>query len=810
MIISPPFLPAAGLRNSDATANPPILDLMMDEVDKYELAHGNYPIAFDRRWHCGAHLMPSMQNEKVRAIADGEVVAYRVCQKAYDGGGGTRDSNAGFVLLKHTTETGEGRTLTFYSLYMHLLDLSSYNGADGRLLPEFLQMPTPGGDTEPSPAQKGVNLKVRRKDVLGWVGACHAQQHLHFEIFMTKADHDAYFGRTQLGKRVASMATGNDCWGHIYYVIPAGSSFRALPPGVDSHNKLNGIAFDALQAGRNAEQLFVEMFFHKGSKFTNVWAVSGESRTLLTPTPVKEAGYEYDMYKRATALYPACPSDGYELLRFGRILSPSPTLGLATGATPPPVDASVQGNPRPRDAQNPRATWTRVTFAAGREGYIDVSPDTILKLSDADFSGLAGWEKISEGNTPFSADGLCDIDALKKIVKDTKEHQTPQQIALKEEHTKEDVLANYVKSNKAVREQLRGFVCEAPSEWDSSHNEERYRKLKDEGEFYHGDEDGYKAFIKLLKSFQFWDKTGFASGEKLWFFHPLAFVRHFRKCGWLSKDELAATFPRYPFYTETGDQRSAITTNNDVYRVTMNIARQRLENHAVALNECTRKYIGSNSQRLALFLAQVFLETAQWRNPGGTKRLMHEWGFGRYSAANPATQYYGPFYGHGIMQLTWAGNFAAYGQYRGIPVNSSDTYVERLPGAAARITKTSRHYSANPADGGELMLWYPRYDPDLIAENVSYACDSGGFYWVSKRFSRGINISRVADEPFSPSNIGFINRLVNGGGNGYYERQAYSVYILSLLNDKADVSEAVTITPPSPKSSILANMLRPE
>ncbi len=88
MIISPPFLPAAGLGSTDADANPPVLDLMMDKVDAFELAHGIYPIGFDRRWHCGAHLMPSMQNEKVRAIADGEVVAYRVCQKAYDGGGG--------------------------------------------------------------------------------------------------------------------------------------------------------------------------------------------------------------------------------------------------------------------------------------------------------------------------------------------------------------------------------------------------------------------------------------------------------------------------------------------------------------------------------------------------------------------------------------------------------------------------------------------------------------------------------------------------------------------------------------------------
>jgi len=339
-------------------------------------AHLAYPIAFDRRWHCGVHLMPTMQNEKVRAIADGDVVAYRVCQKPYDGGDGRRDSHAGFVLLKHTTETGEGRTLTFYSLYMHLLDLDSYGSmnADGRQLPEFLRLPSPGGDQEPAPAQSGGNLKVRRKDVLGWIGGCHGQQHLHFEIFMTKSDHDAYFGRTQLGSLTASTATGSDCWGHNYFVIPAGRSFLRLPTGADSHGKLRGIVFTALDAGSNVEPLFVEIYFHKGDKYTNVWKIASDGRrTLLTSSPVKERDYEYDMYKRATALYPACASDGYELLRFGRILSPSPTLRT-------PAECS---------------TWIRMTFAAGQEGYIDVSDSAIVKLTMGSFARLRRTLRVS-------------------------------------------------------------------------------------------------------------------------------------------------------------------------------------------------------------------------------------------------------------------------------------------------------------------------------------------------------------------------------------------------------------------------------
>jgi hypothetical protein len=108
------------------------------------------------------------------------------------------------------------------------------------------------------------------------------------------------------------------------------------------------------------------------------------------------------------------------------------------------------------------------------------------------------------------------------------------------------------------------------------------------------------------------------------------------------------------------------------------------------------------------------------------------------------------------------------------------------------------------------MRWFPRYDPDIVAEDAGHACDSGGFYWVSKSFSQGLSINRIADKEFSASNVGFVNRLVNGGGNGYYERQAYSAFMLRILDDGVDVAETVSINPPHPKNAVLANMLRPE
>ncbi|MDE1011642.1 MAG: M23 family metallopeptidase, partial [Paraburkholderia fungorum] len=635
MIISPPFLPTAGTTSS----NGDVIDVMMDAVDQFELAHGVYPIAFDRRWHTGVHLMPSTQNERVRAIADGEVLAYRVCQTAIDGGGGVPDSNPGFVLLKHSTETGEGRPITFYSLYMHLLELDGYSGlgVDASTLPEFLRTATaPEG-------QAGSGKKVYRKDVLGLPGRCHGQRHIHFEIFMLPSDFNTYFGSTSLDNKHPATPISKDYWGHSYYVIPADQTYLSKPTGTDASNKLKNVEFTPLQGGTNAGySLFVESYFHAGSKYTNTWRVDqDDTRTLLTPQPVKEAGYEYDLYARATNLYPDCPSDGYELLRFGRILTEHPTLQDGAISTPEGIAPGLAGNPHPMEQANPCTTWMRVTFAQGQEGYIDVNGSRVVQLSDADFPFFMGWTKISEGNTPYSDDGMCDVEELKKIVGDI----APKSPDAKE-YEDEDSLSDWIKGNDVIREKLRGFICEAPTEWNSSHNDTRYAELNEPDGFYGKQKQtnptGYSDFLDLLKKFQFWDKTGLPEG-KLWFFHPLQFIRHFRKCGWLSEKEFKQLLPT-EVLREASGQTMYFESIPNSYAVGP-IAK----NHRIPLNKAFRKYNIATPNRMSALLGNSLQET-QWLSK------LHE---------NNSGMWYYPWDGRGFLQLTHPDNYIKYWDFRG-------------------------------------------------------------------------------------------------------------------------------------------------
>ncbi|MBC8726650.1 hypothetical protein F6X37_35715 [Paraburkholderia sp. 31.1] len=730
---------------------------MMDAVDKFELAHGIYPIAYDRRWHCGVHLAPDMHGP-ICAIADGEVVAYRVCQHAMDDGNG----NAGFVLLKHSTETGDGRTLTFYSLYMHLLPLAEYHtfGFDGTGLATCLQKPSgPDAKGQVTPAAKGSGQKLLRKDVVGFVGRYEGVTHLHFEIFMAPGDFTAYFGHTQLGVASPATATTPDCWGHTYYTIPAGQQFFAQPPGTGADNKLHGIRFTPGQTDKNALQLVVEMYFSKGAKYTNVWSIATDgSRTLLTPEPVEEKDYEYDLYHRATALYDACPSDGYEMQRFGRVLS--------SAVTPPP---------------NPQ-TWVQVTYAAGKQGYIDISKAEIRKLSDADFPSFMGWQKLSDGNTPFSSDGLCDIDALKKLVKDAADSEQPTVSVETTEVQKADALSSYVKGHDNVRQALRGFICNAPSEWDSTNNETRYAKLLDEGGFYHDNEQGYNDFLKYLKEIQFWDTTGLPAGEKLWFFHPLAFIRHFRKCEWMDLREQTQLLPRRSM-PDAGGQISWTLSNTRFSQGANHEGGSSPPDLYLALNHMSRKYGFCNSLRKAHFLGQIFKETGALRSTvengdANYFRKMyenytaadaaydfdhkHEWlkklGFlknrdrATYIAQRPGEIHDkavaggnvqsgdgARFCGRGLIHLTWRKSYGEYGKYR------------------------AKDFTTDP-------------NPMLLQTDAEVAADSAGYFWVKT------GIDKKADHGSSDQDVQACFRLVGGAG-GLPARQQFFRYAYFILND---------------------------
>lgn len=115
---------------------------------------GFYPIGANGLWHGGVHFddASGLVNDKteVRCIAGGEVVAYRI-DEAYpisDYAAMKASYSTGFVLVRHRLElppstmaeaagTTASPSLTFFSLYMHLLDWRGYQASPALKRPGF-------------------------------------------------------------------------------------------------------------------------------------------------------------------------------------------------------------------------------------------------------------------------------------------------------------------------------------------------------------------------------------------------------------------------------------------------------------------------------------------------------------------------------------------------------------------------------------------------------------------------------------------------------------------------------------------------
>ncbi|MGP6430103.1 MULTISPECIES: pesticin C-terminus-like muramidase [unclassified Pseudomonas] len=121
---------------------------------------GYYPLGANGLWHGGVHFDEAsglvQDLAEVRCIADGEVVAYRIDstypKSAFDTNGAVYST--GFVLVKHRLETPvppapapaaggtpaavtPGPSLTFFSLYMHLLHWDTYEKTPALGRPSF-------------------------------------------------------------------------------------------------------------------------------------------------------------------------------------------------------------------------------------------------------------------------------------------------------------------------------------------------------------------------------------------------------------------------------------------------------------------------------------------------------------------------------------------------------------------------------------------------------------------------------------------------------------------------------------------------
>jgi len=638
---------------------------------------GAYPITSHLGWHGGIHLEAPQANGAalpVRAIADGTVVYVRQPTAV--------SHDAAHPLNYSGGQHVAGWTSDGCVVIRHETEIGE--GDDGVIRYFSLYMHLQ--EIEDKIASK----KIYRKDKVGKSGLIYGKPgRIHFEIICDDENLKKIVGRASGDLSIAADGRSTTIYGDIHYHLPAGTRFMSAAPG--------GTSAPAL-AFTSTEEMFVGVRF-SGHGFNSSYDKDGAP----IGTPVQEDDYEYELFTKASKVSASRPSAAFELLRFGRI--------IRAGELP------LQSV----------SNWRKVNYPGGR-GFVDLAAPAIHKFSDADFPHWRGWNLIDDS---ADMDSRVDSPTIKSWLDKDKDG-----VLLSAE-------AVSGLADPEIQKKLNRVICKIPTEWESATVDKRWGWLKEKSEanFDVLSDDDFLELKKHIEALSFWEAAspqldGLSSTH--WHFHPGEFIRHFRKCGWLSEKELIQAIPVSVkklsgpvFHQENIGSNAAI--------------QPRITRWKLPLNRALRKYNMDQPLRRLYFFANVWEET-------GYLRLMVE--------GNGAQASYAPWYGRGLIQLTHLGNYKWYGKYRGFPSTlSAGPYAE--------------------------LGW----DPDQLISNNDDNCMDTAVYWINPSATAiGKNILREADTGYSQATSMQTAKGTNGNVatknlNGLDARLQIAVYLKHALLD---------------------------
>lgn len=731
MLISPPFLPPPQANEAA------FLDAAMPECT--DASHGtkgapqgSFPLVSKLTWHNGMHLDApcdaQQQRLPVRAIADGTVIYRRDSAPHSDDpkhplnynpyGERAAWTDTGLVIVRHTTDigaTGDTPTqITFYSVYMHLARIEAA-------------------------VQPG--KPIWRKDAIGTAGRLFGQEgRLHFEICLDARNLQQLLGParpmrwTNPGAKPTDNGRTDAVFGSIYVYLPAGTPVRTSAPKSHLYEKPTAgasAATDHFEPDTLHEAQWVEIRYGASGSaaqggdatLTSYRATAGAGGLQVGQRigqPYVEKDFEYDMYKEANRRHNdlsaadqprSSPSGWYELLRFGRNLGPDPL----------PADA---------------AHWRPIPTDGGHV-WADLNAPGTYKFSDADFPAFRGWQCFDDDTNPL--DQRCDSIELKRLIRDPAQPET-----LKDR----DALAKRLNAPE-VRAKLEHAICRFPTEWDKATITQRYEWLKTDEEFRMSEGHGWEEFAAHCEALGC-DDLPQEYKEADWRFHPRRFISYCGQSGWLSASEFAQAMPKTLKHL-SGEKFISHT-------FPWNKALSRADLWHVHFNSTSRKYGLCSLNRRTHLLAQIIPETDYLR-------LVKE--IDNRSGTYLKSKDYYPFYGRGLIQITWKENYYAYGKFRRfITSQISDPEFAR-------------------------MGWNPEEIIALTNESFNFqnCADTAGYYVISKR-----TMLKSMDDGVSQKESLSISRLVNGYVdveylNGLDARLQATIYCSKYFSNYPLISE---------------------
>lgn len=691
-----------------------------------EILSGSYPMGKNRFWHGGVHVHPSDRTTPIRAIAEGELVAYR-----YDENDSTDayfdkvPYSRSFVLLKHEAELGQTSLgtdkLTFYSLYMHLRawgEVKSKTGAEavnflrktvaeneqidknGRAVLDKRKRPVmvKAHVQSVAPTADGVchggngYRRVQRGDILGYCGSipdnlATPSRGIHFEIFFEDVSFLDNAMKTVWGRCVLS------------------NELRVLE---ELHSK-EAIVVDPVKpltlAKEESGNGFKKISVGKHSYWVSDDQITKTEVDVPNPRDKKQTIRQTQHRAKSAELrcYRKDPVMNLKILSKGTSIVPWVSPWMKAGEF---REESADGK-----------SWVQVYVPDTNKLYW-ADKSTLHYTSDADWPDFC---KVEEHGL-FSNDGFIDDDGLRKLC---------------DAYQKNRIDKN-TNALAADQEKLRHLISRHPTEWSKQDIAKRFERVTRED--FGATKLTAEQFTKLsahIERLSFWEQVpGLPSGTSLWHAHPIKFIEHLAKCMWLSKNELRLIYPE-----DSGSGEAVSHGTPDDVR----------EKYRADINKCCYRY-GINSRlRQAHFFGQGAIES-------GSLNMMLEIEDGKkyenkkqLGNCQPGD---GPrFKGRGFKQLTGRYNYAQYWCFKGWLKEGKDFDVGWEHDTAKR---------------------YPQIDnPDRLTATTFHCIDAGS--WYISVFRNRTVAAMDQDDVFKVTNA------INGADIGLEDRREFTNRIRKVL-----------------------------
>jgi predicted chitinase len=483
--------------------------------------------------------------------------------------------------------------------------------------------------------------------------------------------------------------------------------------------------------GALKQEIVASLWYHdSGNSTFGATLPDGSPLSAAAPVVVNVAGEEYDLYKASRSRYLHCAAAGYELLRFGRVIGADALH---------PDDSNLQAGHHVHFREIPCLLEDGTLVS----GFVDLNADGVQVFSDADLPPWKQWWQVQDA---ADGDSRCSAAEIRRLL----DADGDGKVTAAEATSK--------LGNPQVRSRLARLLVKAPTEWEKASIDKRWGWLKQDNPAdytpYLSDPmtpDNFaqlKAFLELLC---FWEQVQAAGGPAAnhWHFEPREFISHFRKCGWLTSHEMAQCFPRSLKYLQGTQFRVSTTRWSE--------ASSRSANWALAFNRAARRYgVSQTKQRLGNLFAHVVPET-------GNLSLVKEIGGERAR--------YAPYYGRGLIQLTFLELYQDYGSFRNFSSPS-------VPAAYAQL-------------GWDPDILLARDNHQFNAENCA---DSACFYVAQ----HGQTLRHI-DHGMEQADGITISKDVNGNVseekiNGLDERLQATMFMKRYFTDDTRLRDAETLT----------------